>query len=130
MIKLNNFFLCYRCEDLKPLAFLSLAILSDEGPMLETLDYTIRIGSTPTFLCFDLYTQYIDSHFKNQNLESHHQYLAKRRPCTYCCSQCQHLGLGANSIRFGITIKCVQIRTIASSMHRLILLQGFKSSHL
>ena len=29
--------------------------LSDEGPMLETLDYTIRIGSTPTFLYFDLY---------------------------------------------------------------------------
>ena len=29
--------------------------LSDEGPMLETLDRTIRIGSTPTFLYFDLY---------------------------------------------------------------------------
>ena len=29
--------------------------LSDEGPMLETFDYTIRIGSTPTFLYFDLY---------------------------------------------------------------------------
>ena len=29
--------------------------LSDDGPMLETLDYTIRIGSTPTFLYFDLY---------------------------------------------------------------------------
>ena len=29
--------------------------LSDEGPMLETLDYTIRIGSTPTFLYFDFY---------------------------------------------------------------------------
>ena len=31
--------------------------LSDEGPMLETLDYTIRIGRTkqPTFLYFDLY---------------------------------------------------------------------------
>ena len=28
---------------------------SDEGPMLETLDYTIRIGSTPTILYFDLY---------------------------------------------------------------------------
>ena len=28
---------------------------ADEGPMLETLDYTIRIGSTPTFLYFDLY---------------------------------------------------------------------------
>ena len=25
------------------------SFLSDEGPMLETLDYTIRIGSTPTF---------------------------------------------------------------------------------
>ena len=29
--------------------------LSDDGSMLETLDYTIRIGSTPTFLYFDLY---------------------------------------------------------------------------
>ena len=28
---------------------------NDEGPMLETLDYTIHIGSTPTFLYFDLY---------------------------------------------------------------------------
>ena len=28
---------------------------SDEGPMLETLDYTIRIGSTPTILYFDFY---------------------------------------------------------------------------
>ena len=32
------------------------SFLSDEGPMLERLDYTIRIGSTPTFLYFDLYT--------------------------------------------------------------------------
>ena len=32
--------------------------LSDEGPMLETLDYTIRIGSTPTFLYFDLSSQF------------------------------------------------------------------------
>ena len=29
--------------------------LSDEGPMLKTLDYTIRIGSTPTILYFDLH---------------------------------------------------------------------------
>ena len=28
---------------------------SDERPMLETLDFTIRIGSTPTFSYFDLY---------------------------------------------------------------------------
>ena len=27
----------------------------DEGPMLETLDYTIRIGSIPTILYFDMY---------------------------------------------------------------------------
>ena len=29
--------------------------LSDEGPTLETLDFTIHIGSTPTVLYFDLY---------------------------------------------------------------------------
>ena len=29
--------------------------LPNEGQTLETLDYTIRIGSTPTFLYFDLY---------------------------------------------------------------------------
>ena len=28
--------------------------LCDEGPTLETLDFTIRIGSTPTFSYFDL----------------------------------------------------------------------------
>ena len=33
----------------------SIFFLSDEGPMLETLDYTIRIGSIPTFLYFDFY---------------------------------------------------------------------------
>ena len=34
---------------------LHFIFLSDEGPTLETLDFTIRIGSTPTFLYFDLY---------------------------------------------------------------------------
>ena len=29
--------------------------ISDEGPTLETLEYTIRIDSTPTFLYFNLY---------------------------------------------------------------------------
>ena len=29
--------------------------LSDEGHTLETLDFTLHIGSTPTFLYFDLY---------------------------------------------------------------------------
>ena len=37
------------------LGFIYFPFLSDEGPMLETLDFTIRIGSTPTFLYFDLY---------------------------------------------------------------------------
>ena len=38
---------------------------SDEGPTLETLDYTIRIGSTPTFLYFNLYlhSAYAASHY-------------------------------------------------------------------
>ena len=35
--------------------YIYIYFLSDEGPMLETLDYTIRIGSTQTFLYFDLY---------------------------------------------------------------------------
>ena len=35
--------------------FIYFLFLSDEGPILETLDHTIRIGSTPTFLYFDLY---------------------------------------------------------------------------
>ena len=35
--------------------FRALALRQGEGPMLETLDYTIRIGSTPTFLYFNLY---------------------------------------------------------------------------
>ena len=38
-------------------SFVQLApgVLSDEGPTLETLDFTIRISSTPTFLYFDFY---------------------------------------------------------------------------
>ena len=35
-----------------------LLFLSDDGPTLEKLDCTIRIGSTPTFLYFDLYLYY------------------------------------------------------------------------
>ena len=35
--------------------FIYFLFLSNEGPMLETLDYTIRVGSTPTFLYFDLF---------------------------------------------------------------------------
>ena len=43
--------------------FRALALREREGPMLETLDYTIRIGSIPTFLYFDLYTYtYIHIH--------------------------------------------------------------------
>ena len=34
--------------------FIYFLFLSDEGPMLVTLDYTSRIGSTPTFLYFYL----------------------------------------------------------------------------
>ena len=34
--------------------FIYFLFPSDEGPMLDTLDHTIRIGSTPTFLYFYL----------------------------------------------------------------------------
>ena len=46
--------------------------LFDEGPMLETLDYTIRIGSTPTFLYFDLLllTDYKKERWRIRNAES------------------------------------------------------------
>ena len=30
-------------------------IFSGEGPTFKTLDFTFHIGSTPTFLYFDLY---------------------------------------------------------------------------
>ena len=42
---------------------------TDEGPMLETLDYTIRIGRTPTILYFNLYpysayaARYVMTHY-------------------------------------------------------------------
>ena len=32
----------------------TMLFLSDEGPTLETLDITTRIGSTPTFFYYDL----------------------------------------------------------------------------
>ena len=35
--------------------FIYFLFLSDEGQMLETLDFTIRIGSTPNVSYFDLY---------------------------------------------------------------------------
>ena len=47
--------------------------------MLETLDHTIRIGSTPTFLYFDLYlhSAYYAAHyvyFKVQHSSQYHCY--------------------------------------------------------
>ena len=41
------------CNDMRSNGMRFL-FLSDEGPVLETLDHTIRIGSTPTILYFDL----------------------------------------------------------------------------
>ena len=34
--------------------------LSDEGPTLETLDFTIRIGSRPTFCIFQFIYECVD----------------------------------------------------------------------
>ena len=51
-------------NDKNQLALTNFFFPSDEGSTLETLDFTIRIGSTPTFLYFDLYlnTAYV-SHY-------------------------------------------------------------------
>ena len=49
---------CTANTDIVVSFFFCFFFLSDEGPMLETLDHTIRIGSTPTFLYFDLYFIY------------------------------------------------------------------------
>ena len=53
-------------------------VLSDEGPMLETLNYTIRIGSTPIFLYFEfdlyLYSAYA-AHYVYLTIDS----------CLICC---------------------------------------------
>ena len=46
---------CQHIDIIKIVHDLNSLLLSDEGPMLATLDYTIRIGSTPTILYFDLY---------------------------------------------------------------------------
>ena len=35
--------------------FIYFVFFSDKGPMLKTLDYAIRIGSTTTILYFDFY---------------------------------------------------------------------------
>ena len=74
-----------------------MVFLSDEGPTLETLDFTIRIGSTPTFLYFDLYlySAYAAHYVYNKKFTSKskfllHLYLGKlyysRWNAIYTCS--------------------------------------------
>ena len=60
---------------------------NDEGPMLETLDYTIRIGSTPTFLYFDLYGVAVRPSPKNFH-ETHDTAILMRWPNRL---PCQHV---------------------------------------
>ena len=50
--------------------------LSDKGPTLETLDFTIRIGSTPTFLYFDLYLYSAYVNLLNHIISFVHTYTA------------------------------------------------------
>ena len=45
-------------------------VLRFEEPTLETLDFTIRIDSTPTFLYFDLYL--------NTAYAAHHMFLSNK----------------------------------------------------
>ena len=78
--------------------------LSDEGPMLETLDYTIRIGSTPIILYFDfyLYSAYA----------AHYVYLY--RATLMSCGTAKHVSLDCNIyiyIYIYIYIICIHIHT-------------------
>ena len=53
-----------------------LSECSDEGPTIETLDFAIRISSTPTFLYFDLY-------YLNTAYAAHYVYFL--RECRFAC---------------------------------------------
>ena len=46
--------------------------LSDKGPMLETLDFTIYIGNTPRFLYFD----YLNIHCLRSTLHMHYTFIS------------------------------------------------------
>ena len=74
------------CHMISSLAYIHLFIylfflfLSDEGPTLETIDYTIRIGSTPTFLYFDLYLySAYAAHYVYVNKKKHSVHLPAQR---------------------------------------------------
>ena len=62
-VMLCKFTIVYRTiKTIVNLLYLHVAILSfasDEGPTLETLDFTSRISSTPTFSYFDLYLYWL-----------------------------------------------------------------------
>ena len=76
--------------------------LSDEGPTLETLDFTLHIGSTPTFLYIDLNTAYAARYVKitlNRTFSDAFPVRFERRAfvmilstCTSCFSVC-HVSL-------------------------------------
>ena len=62
--------------------FIYFLFLSVEGPMLETLDYTIRIGSTPTFLYFEfgsLYNLLVNCLLLKLNRKLRKMFLSPRR---------------------------------------------------
>ena len=64
--------------------FIYFLFLSDEGPMLETLDYTIRIGSTPTFLYFDKLS-WVELSWVNNRMCSEPIKVQKNETTTYDC---------------------------------------------
>ena len=47
--------------------FIYVLFLSDEGPMLETLDHTIRLGSAPFFLYFNIKITLVNMSNENRN---------------------------------------------------------------
>ena len=84
------------------IAVTSFLFLSDE----ETLDYTIRIGSTPTFLYFDL-----------------HLYSAYAAHYVYCCNNLltswnRHINDSENACSINTDVACFQEPLTILSLHR------------
>ena len=62
--------------------FIYFLFLYDEGQTLETLDFTVCIGSTPTFSFFDSYIY--------STYAAHYVYLTK---ITSFCMPCEHINI-------------------------------------
>ena len=84
--------------------------LSDKGPTLETLDYTIRIGSTPTFFYFDLYL--------NTAYAAHYVYLN----INYVYHSALFIGAMIGAVHTKIDLSWIDLRSISVRFEKVFTL--------